>query len=187
MKPLNFFFFKTSILGLLWFICSSFKIESEVIVRPIQNFTVKENLLVANGLSILATDSLGKPDEKINGDFLFAINGFTQALDFNAGVAFCKLPIQKSSFLYIKHENEISKPANLFYVHKTDSGLNSFKISWYLLLAIPIGLILIGYMFKKIIGIMLLLLAAYMYFNHSNGLSLGTFLESIFHGLKSLF
>lgn len=187
MKPSHSSLFKTGILGLLWFICSSFKIESEIKVTPIQNFTVKENLIIANGLSIVATDSLDNPDANIKGNFLFAINGFTQALDFNAGVAFCKLPIQKSSFLYIKHENEISKPANLFYVYKTDSGLNPFKISWYLLLAIPIGLILIGYMFKKIIGIMLLLLAAYMYFNHSNGLSLGTFIESIFHGLKSLF
>ena len=66
MKLTNSSLFKTGILGLLWFFCSSFKIEGEVLVRPIQNFTVKENLINANGLSIVATDSLGKPDEKIS-------------------------------------------------------------------------------------------------------------------------
>lgn len=186
MKRTNFWLIKTFILSFFLFIGASLKAENQVIIAPIQNFTVKENLLNNDGLAIVATDSLGNPDEKIRGNFLFVINGFTQSLDFNNGVAFCKLQLQKSSFLYIKHDNEISKPANLFFVYKTDSGLNPFKVSWYLLLAIPIGLILIGYMFKKIIGIMLFLLAAYMYFNHSNGLSIGTFLESIFHGIKSL-
>ena len=187
MKTLNFSILKFGILCLFWFICVSFKIENQAIIAPIQHFTVKENLLNNNGLAIVATDSLGNPDEKIRGNFLFVINGFTQSLDFNDGVAFCKLQLQKSSFIYIKHENGINKPANLYYVYKTDSGLNPFKISWYLVLGIPIGLILIGYMFKKIIGIVLLLLAAYMYFNNSNGLSLGTFFESVLNGLKSLF
>ena len=187
MNLSNFSIFKISILGLFWLTCSSFQLENKGIAAPIHNFTVKENLLNNNGLAIVATDSLGNPDVSIEGNFLFVINGFTQSLDFSDGVAFCKLQLQKSSFLYIKHENEISKPANLFFVYKTDAGLNPFKISWYLLLAIPIGLILLGYMFKKIIGIVLLLLAAYMYFNQGNGLPFRTFFESIIHGIKRLF
>jgi hypothetical protein len=186
MKQAKFYLIKNIFLGFLLFIGASLKAENSVIISPIQNFTVKENLLNNNGLAIITTDSSGNPNEKIKGNFLFVINGFKQSLDFNDGVAFCKLQLQKSSFLYIKHENGKSNPANLYFVYQSDSGLNPFKISWYLLLAIPIGLILIGYMFKKIIGIVLVLLAAYMYFNHSNGLSIGTFFESIIYGLKSL-
>jgi len=153
----------------------------------IKNFTVKENLLQNNKIAVIATDSLDQPQESVNGTYSFTINGFKQLLKFNNGVAVSDMEIEKSAFVYIKHENEQSGPSKMYYIIKSDAGLNPVKISWYILLIIPIGLILIGYMFRKLIGIIIFILMAYIYFNYSKGLSFPTFLESIFDGLKNLF
>ncbi|MDA9555868.1 hypothetical protein N9R54_06515 [Pelobium sp.] len=170
------------------FLLISFQISSaSESFQHINSFTVKENLLKNDKLAIIATDSLAHPLENINGTFNFSVNGFKQSLYFNNGVAVCSLPIEKSSFVFIKHENENGSHSNLYYVVKHDGELNPIRISWYLLLAIPIGLILIGYMFRKLIGLIIFILVAIVYFNFSKGLSIPTFFESIFDGLKNLF
>lgn len=178
---------KTYILGL--FLVSGVSLQAQPITESnsIANFIVKENSQNGNQLLVQAIDTAKQNNSRINGTFTFYVNGFTQALEFKDGQASCELKLRKSSFIYFKHENETSNPSNLYYVYKGNSGLNPFKISWLLLVAIPIGLVLIGYMFKKIIGLAIFLLAAYFYFNHSGGLSVGTFFESVFDGLRNLF
>lgn len=153
----------------------------------IKNFLIKENLLQNNKIAIIAADTLDQPQESINGTYSFTINGFKQLLAFHNGVAVSDMEIEKSAFIYIKHENEENQPSKLYYIIKNDTGLNPIKINWYVLLVIPIGLILLGYMFRKLIGLIIFVLMAYIYFNYSKGLSFPTFLESIFDGLKNLF
>jgi hypothetical protein len=170
---------------LLFFIVSSVANAQEDFL--IKNFTVKENLLQNNKMAIIATDSLDQPQESVNGTYSFTINGFKQLLRFNNGAAVSDMEIGESAFIYIKHENEANDPSKMYYVIKSDTGLNPVKINWYVLLAIPIGLILLGYMFRKLIGLIVFILLAYIYFNYSKGLSFPTFLESIFDGLKNLF
>lgn len=153
----------------------------------INSFIVKDNLINNSKIAIIATDSLDMPQESINGTFSFTINGFKQLLEFNNGVAVSDMEIEKSIFLYIKHENEKDGASQMYYVIKNDSGLNPIEINRYVLLAIPLGLILIGYMFRKLIGLIIFALMAYVYFNYSKGLSFPTFLESVFDGLKNLF
>lgn len=156
-------------------------------VQNINYFTVKENLLKGQKLAIIATDSLNNPNENINGVYNFSVNGFKQELKFNDGVAVCPLQIEKSAFIFIKHHNDLSSPSNLYFVYKKETDLNPFKISWYLLLVIPIGLILMGYMFRRLIGIIIFILTILFYFYYSKGLSIPTFFESIFDGIKNLF
>lgn len=153
----------------------------------IDYFIVKENLLKNEKLAIIAADSLENPNENVNGTFSFSVNGFKQELVFIDGVAVCPLQIEKSAFVFIKHLNENGTHSNLYYVHKKDTNLNPYKISWYLLLIIPIGLILIGYMFRKLIGLIILVFVAFSYFNYSKGLSIPTFFESIIDGIKNIF
>lgn len=153
----------------------------------IDYFIVKENLLKNEKLAIIAADSLENPNENINGTFSFSVNGFKQELVFNDGVAVCPLQIEKSAFVFIKHLNENGTHSNLYYVHKKDTNLNPYKISWYLLLIIPIGFILIGYMFRKLTGLIILVFVAFSYFNYSKGLSIPTFFESIIDGIKNIF
>lgn len=155
--------------------------------QNIDYFIVKENLLKNEKLAVIASDSLENPNENINGTFSFSVNGFKQELVFNNGVAICPLQIEKSAFVFIKHLNENGTHSNLYYIHKKDTNLNPYKISWYLLLIIPIGLILIGYMFRKLIGLIILVFVAFSYFNYSKGLSIPTFFESIFDGIKNIF
>jgi len=45
----------------------------------------------------------------------------------------------------------------------------------------------VEYMFRKVVGFIIFLLLAYIYFNYSKGLTLSTFIESIIDGLKGLF
>lgn len=153
----------------------------------INNFIIKDNLLNNNKIAIITTDSLDNPQESINGTFSFSINGFKQLLEFKNGVAVSDMEIDKSLFVYIKHENEKEGASQMYYIVKNDTGLNPIKINWYVLLIIPGGLILLGYMFRKLIGIIIFVLMGYIYFNYSKGLSFPTFLESIFDGLKNLF
>ncbi len=175
---------KKLITVILMFISLSIFAQS---TQNINYFTVKENLLKGQKLAIIATDSLENPDESINGIYNFSVNGFKQELKFNDGVAVCPLQIDKSAFIFIKHINDLKSPSNLYFVYKKDTDLNPIKISWYLLLIIPIGLILIGYMFRRMIGFVIFILMILFYFYYSKGLSIPTFFESVFDGIKNIF
>ncbi len=177
---------KKPVLVVLIFISASINAQNTFTKYSISNFAIKQNQLNSQNLSVLALDSLAQSNQKITGNYTFTVNGLSQNLLFKNGEAVLKLPLKKSSFFYIKLENELNNPSNLYYVLKTDSSLNPFKVNMFWLLIIPIGLILIGYMFKKIIGLAIFLISLYLYFNHSNGLSIGVFLQSIFDGLKSI-
>jgi len=179
--------YKIYILTLSLFTCTNILAQLPTLSNTIYNFTITENNEVENKLLVHALDSAKQNNNFVNGTFIFYINGFTQALEFKSGVATCELKLNKSSFVYFKHENETSNPSNLYYIYKGKTGFNPFKISFYLLLAIPIGLILIGYMFKKIIGLAIFLFLGYLYFNNTNGLSIGTFFSSVIDGLRNIF
>lgn len=153
----------------------------------IEHFIIREDISQNNKIAIIATDSLENPVTWINGTYNFTINGFKQELEFNDGIAISPLAIEKSSFLYLKHENEEGNASEMYYLFKNSSGFTLINISWYVLLAIPIGLVLLGYMFRKLIGIAVFFLMVYIYFNYSKGLSISTFLESIFDGIRNIF
>jgi len=55
------------------------------------------------------------------------------------------------------------------------------------LLAIPLALILLGYMFKRFIIIAVIIFVIFAFFNYHNNLSIPTFFQSIVDGLKSIF
>ena len=153
----------------------------------INNFIVKENLLKNDKVAIIACDSNEKPLENISGTFQFSINGFKQVLHFNEGVAVAPEQIDKSTFLYLRHENESGTHGKLYYVIKKDQDLKLIKINWFLLVLIPLIVIILATMFRKFILIAAVLLIILFVFNSSNGLKLGTFFETVFDGLKSVF
>lgn len=158
-----------------------------VIDQEVNYFIVKENLLKNDKLAVIATDSLENPLENINGVFNFSVNGFRQELNFHDGVAVCPLQIEKSTFVFVKHLNENGSHSKLYFVYKSDNNLKPFAVSGYLLIAIPLLLILIGYLFRKLIGLMIFILLVLFYFYYSKGLSIPTFFESAIDGIKSLF
>ncbi|TAF44034.1 MAG: hypothetical protein EAZ51_05015 [Sphingobacteriales bacterium] len=176
---------KTYIISLFFLIFAYAKAQTILPNISIYNFKIEENN--PKQVWVQAIDTTKQKNTSINGTFTFYINGFTKVLEFKNGIAICELKLKKSSFVYFKHENETSNPSNLYFVYKYDNRLNPFKISWYILMAIPIGLILMGYMFKKIIGYAIFLLVAFFYFNYSGGLTVGTFLQSVFDGLRNIF
>jgi hypothetical protein len=153
----------------------------------INHFVVKENPFAKDEIAIVATDSLGTIQENINGEFNFTINGFQDTLRFEKGTAFYRHKIGKSSFIYAKHENESGIHSILYYIYKSQDSLKPFHISWVLLLAIPCGLFLLAYMFKRLIIIAIIIFGVFVYFNYHNGLSIPTFFESIIDGLKGIF
>ncbi len=152
----------------------------------INNFLVKESLLKNSKLAIIAADSLAQPLEKINGVYTFSVSGFTQVLNFNDGVAILPLQIDKSTFIYIKHQNNHGTNSKLIYVYKKDGSLNPFTISRIFLIIVPLIIIFLVFAFKKFIYIGLILLIAFMYFNISNGLDISTFFETTFDYLRNL-
>jgi hypothetical protein len=153
----------------------------------IKNFVIKDNPFATSEFAVVAVDTAGITQEKINGDFLFTINGFQENLKFENGTAFYHHKLTKSSFIYIRHENETGLRSTLFYVYKGDTKLTPVHINWAVLFAVPVILVLLGYLFKKFIIIAAILLIAFVYFNHSNGLSIPTFFETVIDGLKHVF
>lgn len=152
----------------------------------INNFLVKESLLKNSKLAVIAADSLGNPIESINGVYTFSVSGFSQSLSFNGGVAVIPLQIDKSTFVYIKHQNDQGTHSKLLYVYKKDGDLNPFTISRIFLIVIPLVIIILAFAFKRFIYIAIILLLVFFFFSYSNGLNISTFFETTFDYLKNL-
>lgn len=152
----------------------------------INNFIIKETLVKNNKLAILACDSLEKPQEHINGTFQFTVNGFKSSLKFNDGVAITTNEIENSTFVYLQHKNMSGTHSSLFYVLKKNDGLKIYKISWFLLLLVPIALVILVMLFKRFLWLAIILLGVYFYYNSQKGLNIGSFLEIIMDGVKNL-
>ena|ERR1700761_839865 len=153
----------------------------------IKHFVVKENPFAESEIAITATDSAGIILENVDGVFSFTINGFQEQLKFEKGTAFYHHKLEKSSFFYVKHVNDSGTHSMLYYIYKQDGKLHPIHVSWVLLLIIPLGLVLLAYLFKRFIIIAIVIFCIFLYFNHHNGLSMPTFFESIIDGLKSMF
>jgi hypothetical protein len=153
----------------------------------INHFKVMDNAYGKDQISIVATDSTDNTRPDVNGTFAFAVNGFEQQLTFNQGVAFYNPKLEKSIFLYIRHNNDTGTHSMLYYIYKHDDKLSPWHISWAWLVAIPLALVLLGYLFKRFIIIAAVIFIIFLYFSHHNGLNFSTFFQSIFDGLKNLF
>ena len=175
----------TALLILLCSICTFSFAQSRD--ADVNNFIVKESLLKNSKLAIIATDSLENPLEHINGIYTFTVSGFTQPLTFNGGVAILPLKLERSAFVYIKHENDQGTHSKLIYVYKNDKSLNPYSFSSIWLILFPALIILLAFTFRKFIIAAVIIMLVWIYFNHSNGLNLSTFFETILDGLKAMF
>ncbi|MGO1244801.1 MAG: hypothetical protein ACTJHT_06355 [Sphingobacterium sp.] len=153
--------------------------------QRIDEFIVKENLTQNGKLAIIALDSMARPQEYINGTFAFSLNGFQQQLNFHDGIAVIQQPLESSTFVFFKHENQEKSIGQLYFVHKSDSELKPFKIHGLLLLIIPTLILLIAYFFKRFIATLLILGLIYAYVHYAKGLDFSQIIESIFHSLHS--
>ncbi|MFA6087868.1 hypothetical protein [Mucilaginibacter sp.] len=153
----------------------------------INHFVIKENPFAKNEIAVVATDTAGNIQENVNGIFTFSMNGFSEELTFDKGTAFYRHKLDKSSFIYARHNNDLGTHSMLYYIYRHDSKLTPVKISWILLISIPLGLILLGYLFKRFIIIAIIIFCIFLYFNHHSGLSIPTFFQSIIDGLKGIF
>ncbi len=158
------------------------KAESD---NRINNFIIKENLIGNGKLAIIACDSAEKPLETVNGIFRFVINGFQHELHFRDGVAITPQTIEKSTFVFLKHKNESGSHGKLYFVATNKNGLNPIQINWIWLIAIPVVIILLMYLFKRFVVIGILILAGLFYFNYSKGLDIENLFETIFHGISN--
>ncbi len=153
----------------------------------IKQFVIKENPFADSEVAIVATDTAGAVQEKVEGVFAFTINGFQEQMRFEKGTAFYRHKLDKSAFFYVKHVNNTGTHSMLYYIYKQDGKLRPIHVSWVLLVIIPLALVLLGYMFKRFIIIAIVIFCIFLYFNHHNGLTMPTFFESIFDGLRGLF
>jgi hypothetical protein len=174
-----------------WFLLLSVMVLSTVSAwadtEVISNFTIKENPFGKDEIAIVAVDSAGVIQEHLNGTFKFSINGFDEDLDFKHGTAFYRRKLQKSSFIYIKHTNDVKSISTLYYIYRQQDKLTPIRISWVVLIAIPCILVLLGYLFRKFIILAVILFCIFLYFNHHSGLNVSTFFETVIDGIKHLF
>lgn len=170
---------------IIFFLFSFTAADAENIV--IHDFVVKENPFGKNEIAIVAEDSVHRIQDNINGVFNFSINGFQSELRFENGTAFYRHKLERSSFIFLKHQNEVASLSKLYYIYKHDSKLELFLISWIWLIGIPLGLLLLAYLFKRFIILAIIIFGIFLYFNYNSGLSLPAFFETVIAGLKHLF
>lgn len=154
--------------------------------NAIDHFIVKENLIKNGKLAIIATDVEENPKDSVSGTFQFAINGFQQELTFHEGVATTPNAIESSAFVFIKHHNQRGSHGRLYYVLKNDNGLNPIAINWYYLILLPAVILLIAYLFKRIMVLAVVVLIGLFIYNYNKGLDLENIFETITHGIKEL-
>jgi len=174
-------------LALVIIIASAAYSYADTITMAINHFVIKENPFAKDEVAIIATDSLGTIRENVNGMFNFTVNGLEDTLKFEKGTAFYRHKLQRSTFLYVRHQNDSGTHSILYYVYRTDDKLTPVHIPWYMLLAIPCALVLLAYMFKRFIIIAIIIFAIFVFFNYHSGLTLPTFFDSIVDGLKNMF
>lgn len=152
--------------------------------QHIDNFIVKENLIKNGKLAVIAADTSDRPLEQINGTYQFVINGFKQELRFNEGVAVTPNAIEKSIFVFIKHENQHGSHGKLYFIYKTDDGINPIKVSWLYLVLIPAAILLFAYTFKRFLTLGIVILIVFFIFNYNKGLGFENLFETITHGIR---
>ncbi|MFI5139925.1 MAG: hypothetical protein ACHQIM_19040, partial [Sphingobacteriales bacterium] len=79
---------------------------ADTITVAINHFVIKENPFAKNEVAIVATDTAGAVQENVNGTFSFSVNGFQDTLHFDKGTAFYRHKIERSTFLYVRHQND---------------------------------------------------------------------------------
>lgn len=154
--------------------------------NDIDHFIIRENLIKNGKLAVIATDAEEHPNEAISGTYQFVINGFKQELQFHDGVAITPNPIETSAFVFVKHRNQQGSHGRLYYVLKRDQSLNPIAINWYFLILIPALILLIAYLFKRLMVLAVVVLVGLFIYNYSKGLDLENIFETISHGVKSL-
>lgn len=153
-------------------------------LHGIDNFVIMENLIRNDKLAIIATDSAEVPNEAISGTFQFVINGFRQELTFNEGVAITPQAIDKSTFVFVKHQNQNGSIGKLYFLYKSQQGFKPIYINWLYLILIPAAVLLLGYVFKRLLIWALVVLVALFIFNYQKGLDLNNIFETIVHGIR---
>ena len=152
--------------------------------HSINHFVVRENLIKNGKLAIIATDANEVPTDLISGTYQFTVNGFSQELNFRDGIAITPQAIETSAFVFIKHRNESGSHGRLYYIFKSGDGLNPVPINWYYLILIPVAILLIAYVFKRLMVLAIVILIGLFVFNYSQGLNLDTLFDTLMHGIK---
>lgn len=172
---------------LIFMVLGTFSVYgSRLVDGQIIDFDVKENLLKNDKLAIIALDTAGIPQEQVNGTFRFVINGFAHELKFNDGIGIAPNEIESSAFVFLKHQNQQGSVGKLYFVSKGNDGLKTYYIKWFYLILIPVLIVFIAYLFKRLMVIAILLLVGLFIFNYSKGLNLENLMDTIVHGLKGL-
>ncbi len=144
---------------------------------PITNFTIKEELFTHNKLHIVAQDSMGNTEPRVRGRYTFKVNGFEKILVFSGGIAEFPDILKTSVFLYIKLEGGGRPVPRLFFVMQSGAGTFPVKISLMWLVAIPLALVIVSFIFKRVIYLALILVVLFFIFN--KGLDLSNYLTAI--------
>lgn len=172
---------------ILYFVIALVPFLSTAQEQRIDNFIVKENLTQNGKIAIIAVDSAEVADERIDGTFLFSMNGLQHSLQFHQGVAVPSQKIDGSTFVFFKHKNQDNSTGRLYFIYKKDNSLIPYKVNGLLLLIIPALLLLIAYVFKRMLLTLIILGLIYGYLSFSKGLAFTQIIESALQIIKNLF
>lgn len=145
-------------------------------IFPLHDFELSNE----NSLKVLALSKNGTIDKSIEGKYKFVINGYIEKIDFINGEATIPANVAESSILYLKHEKSTGEIHHLYY----QVAGYVFQIPFYILWLIPLIIIALALIIKRII-LMFLVIGVIVFFV-AQGLALSDYFSLIQESIINL-
>lgn len=155
--------------------------------KEANNFTIVDFKLEmdenSNGLVVYTLDSNAHIDSTISGVFPFEINQIIQNLQFSNGRAVYPNAIKSKQFLFLQKDNP--NASKFYYVIHGEIFHKIIQIPLWLLWFIPLIMLILAYLFRKIIILIFLLL--FFGFFYFGGMDFSAMMNVLKEGFMSIF
>ena len=133
--------------------------------RKIHELKVKSTLFDNSKLTLVALDSLGNEDPSVNGAYPIEINGFEQSLIFVLGRSTFPGNLKNSAFISLKPVSITGSKPSFYLLIQWGGGVypQNIHVSWLIL--IPLAMMVLGYIFRKLILFLVVLVILFFFFN----------------------
>lgn len=133
--------------------------------HKIYELKVKTTFLDNSNLTLVALDSLDHEDKSINGKYTIDIKGTEYNQIFLLGRSQFPLSQKKSTFISLKPITESGAKPNFYFLFRSGFGIYPQIIPFYWIIGVPLGMVLLGYMFRRLILIIVILVILFFLFN----------------------
>ncbi len=133
--------------------------------KNIYQLEIKSRFLDKSNLTIIAKDSIGREENGINGIYPIEINGFEYRLFFIFGKASFPGKLRNSTLVSLKALDETVTQPSFYLLIRWPTGIYPQKVSVFWLIGIPLVILILCFLFRKLILVFGVVLILFFIFN----------------------